>query len=399
MSEITKIQVNGTEYDLPEAPARVSLYIDVPQNPSFPITGTLTSSQQGEIEKTGAPVIAVQVATSESDMVETYYCYCNYLTPHCGLYGSDFYGRYDDTTLLHVKVEHNQSYTISKVSAGSGSAGVSSFGGETGAIALSDDFEMNENTLSLKKTVTSITNFVDAYNDSFDFYEKTIKFTNATYDSSGEYYYYKIEFTNGFSIYGYAGGGMSIQSNDPNAAGQMYDKTIYDTASGGSLPATLDLNGVAYGDSYTISGFYGKTSDSDASYVQLTPEQFAAWITIEFDDLKGGDSEGSGGALYMHNITFLVDPSKQLSVTVYTTTSEAFTFATFCSKFGSVAGSLAGNKISGCGYFYNATECPLFYLNIYNDHFSAVYLNGSSTATQECTSSTFSYVEDSVTKL
>lgn len=295
MGEITKIQVNGTEYDLPEAPARVSLYIDVTQNPSFPITGTLTSSQQNEIMKTSAPVIAVQVATSQSDMVETYYCYCNYLTPHCGLYGSDFYGRYDDTTLLHIKIEQNQSYTISKVSAGGGSSGVSSFGGKTGAIALSDDFEMNGNTLALKKAITSITNFVDAYNDSFDFYEKTIKFTNATYDSGGEYYYYKIEFTNGFSIYGYAGGGMSIQSNDPNAAGQMYDKTIYDTASGGSLPATLELSGVAYGDSYTISGFYGKTSDSNASYVQLTPEQFAAWITIEFDDLKGGDSEGSGG--------------------------------------------------------------------------------------------------------
>ena len=288
MSKITKIQVNGTEYDLPEAPARVSLYIDVPQNPSFPITGTLTSSQHNEIMKTSAPVIAVQVATSQSDMVETYYCYCNYLTPHCGLYGSDFYGRYDDTTLLHIKIEQNQSYTISKVSAGSGSSGVSSFGGKTGAIALSDDFKMNGNTLALKKAITSITNFVDAYNDSFDFYEKTIKFTNANYSSSGEYYYYKIEFANGFSIYGYAGGGMSIQSNDPNAAGEMYDRTIYDTASGGSLPATLELSGVAYGDSYIVSGFYGKTTDSGASYVQLTPEQFAAWIMIEFDDLKGG---------------------------------------------------------------------------------------------------------------
>lgn len=275
---------------------------------------------------------------------------------------------------------------------------VLSIGGKSGAITLGDGLKISDgNVLSVKKEYTSITNFVDAYNDGFNFNGKKVTFTSADYVAGGQYYCWRINFANGYRIEGYAGGGMSITAYNPYASAT---EDIYDTASSSknTLPQSYEFRDGSsdIGTNCTITGFFA--SDNSTTYVQITAEEFSQWINIVFEDLKGGSG---GGELYMHSIVFLVDPSKSLYVTVYTTTSEEFTFDTFCSKFGYSQDSLGKNNINGCGYFHNGTDKPLLYLGVsaVNKSFEAVYFDGSSTATQECTSSTFSYVRDTVIKL
>lgn len=347
--------------------------IVLPENVTFPYSGSITEAQKNLIADVKAQTIDVQITSpSGSDYNEHYLCHNDYLNAHVGYYGCTYWAQYDNTHKLKLIFTYeniqNNTFTIEKVQT------------------------------YPEPEPTSITNFIEAYNAKFNFNGKTVKFTKIDYDSSASQgYNWRIAFANGYRIEGYAGGGMSLTAYNPATS---TTETIYDTAdsSHNTLPVSYEFydGSSTFGSGGTITGFYA-SNDSGVTYTQLTADQFSAWIQIEFDDLIGSGSSDS--ALYMHNITFLVDSSKSLNVTVYTTASEEFTFATFCSKFGSAAGSLSGNKISGCGYFYNATECPLFYLNIYNDHFSAVYLNGSSTATQECTSSTFVYIKDDVTKL
>ena len=351
--------------------------IVLPDNLSFPYSGTLTDAQKSLL--TSYPVrsrcIDVQIEAGSDESYNYHYlCRSDEIDAQYGAYGSRYWAQYDDTHKLKIVFDYatyqDGTYTIEKVQT------------------------------YPKPEITSITNFADAYADGFNFNGKTVKFTKIDYDSSASQgYNWRIAFTNGYRIEGYAGGGMSLTAYNPATS---TTETIYDTAD--SLHQTIPVSyefydgSSTFGSDGTITGFYA-SNDSGATYTQLTADQFSAWIQVEFDDLKGGSSNDS--ALYMHNITFVVDPSKQLNVTVYTTTSEAFTFATFCSKFGYSKDSLGSNTISGCGYFYNGTDMPLLYLSVsaYNNRFNAVYLNGSSVSTQECTSSTFNYVEDSVTKL
>ena len=105
---------------------------------------------------------------------------------------------------------------------------VSSIGGKTGAITLGDGLKISNNVLSVKKEYTSITNFVDAYNDEFNFNGVTVRFTSVDYDSSASAgYNWRITFANGYRIEGYAGGGMSLTAYNPYASAT---EDIYDTA-------------------------------------------------------------------------------------------------------------------------------------------------------------------------
>lgn len=232
---------------------------------------------------------------------------------------------------------------------------VSSIGGKFGAITLGDGLKIStDNVLSVKKEYTSITNFVDAYNDEFNFNGKKVTFTSANYDSGGQYYYWRINFANGYRIEGYAGGGMSITAYNPYASAT---ENIYDTAdsSKNTLPQSYEFRDGSsdIGTNCTITSFFAATSSDSSTYTQITAEEFSQWINIVFEDLKGGSS--GGATLYQHNIV-----TRSTSATIYWTgyTSDntpITSMASWQEKFGN-------DNVYGGGYVSVSNVCyPILY--------------------------------------
>lgn len=256
---------------------------------------------------------------------------------------------------------------------------VSSIGGKFGAITLGDGLKIStNNVLSVKKEYTSITNFVDAYNDEFNFNGKKVTFTSANYVSGGQYYYWRINFANGYRIEGYAGGGMSITAYNPYAT---YTEEIYDTASSSknTLPQSYEFRDGSsdIGTDCTITGFFAATSSDNSTYVQITAEEFSQWINIVFEDLKGGSS---GGELYCHSIATMCDPATYVYWTGYTSDSTPITsYEAWIAKFGT-------DKIYGGGYVvYNNALYPILYTQADGTTVKSYYSEGSMSATPTAT--------------
>ncbi len=199
-----------------------------------------------------------------------------------------------------------------------GNLGVTSFGGKQGDILLGSGLTMSGNTLKLISP--DVTNFVEAYENNFNFNGKTVTFTvvNYTPPASGpSYYNWRVMFANGYRIEGYAGGGMSITAYNPYA-GQS--ENIYEM-SGGTLPKSYTFRD-GQGDIGTnciITGFYASNNGTD--YIPITTEEFSEWIQITFENMKPSsaktlntsgsagltpsesESLGGTGVIYLHKIS------------------------------------------------------------------------------------------------
>lgn len=199
-----------------------------------------------------------------------------------------------------------------------GNLGVTSFGGKQGDILLGAGLTMSDNTLKLISP--DVTNFVEAYENNFNFNGKTVTFTvvNYTPPASGpSYYNWRVMFANGYRIEGYAGGGMSLTAYNPYA-GQS--ENIYEM-SGGTLPKSYTFRD-GQGDigiNCIITGFYASNNGTD--YIPITPEEFSEWIQITFENMKPSsaktlntsgsagltpsesESLGGTGVIYLHKIS------------------------------------------------------------------------------------------------
>ena len=104
--------------------------IVLPENPTFPYTGTLTDAQQSLLAPypVQSQTIDVQITSSTGTDYNTHYlCHNDFVGAQSGSYGSTYWAQYDDTHKMKLIFDYdssrNSNYTISLVEAGSGGGG------------------------------------------------------------------------------------------------------------------------------------------------------------------------------------------------------------------------------------------------------------------------------------
>lgn len=107
--------------------------IELPENPTFPYSGTLTETQKSQVPTypIKSQIIDVQINSSTGTAYNTHYlCHNDFVGAQYGAYGSTYWAQYDDTHKMKIAFEYSSStgalsdtYTISLVEAGGGSSG------------------------------------------------------------------------------------------------------------------------------------------------------------------------------------------------------------------------------------------------------------------------------------
>lgn len=136
------------------------------------------------------------------------------------------------------------------------------------------DAEGNEiYTVSTAAPPALPTNFIEAYEQGYNFNGKTITFESADYNNEG---YYKILLANGYYIHGSCDINMQVKVFGPYMLYDELELLAYE------LPQTFTFrDGVGdIGTDATVQSFWWSDDKSGAGLSEVTPEFFAQKVTI-----------------------------------------------------------------------------------------------------------------------